>query len=122
MSLLHFTFTIVSSIIPVALIAVGSAYGIHVLTHYYIALVKNDKPMTKELHAEIIWSGVKEVFGAVFLAGLTTVVGFISLVTSPLEPLHSFAIFASLGVLFFSASCTDSCSCAFDDKTCKSYR
>ena len=100
MSLLHFTFTIVSSIIPVALIAVGSAYGIHVLTHYYIALEKNDKPMTKELHAEIIWSGVKEVFGAVFLAGLTTVVGFISLVTSPLEPLHSFAIFASLGVLF----------------------
>ena len=58
MSLLHFTFTIVSSIIPVALIAVGSAYGIHVLTHYYIALEKNDKPMTKELHAEIIWSGV----------------------------------------------------------------
>lgn len=100
MSLLHFSFTIVSSIIPVALIAVGSAYGIHVLTHYYIALENNDKPMTKELHAEIIWSGVKDVFGAVFLAGLTTIVGFISLITSPLEPLHSFAIFASLGVLF----------------------
>lgn len=100
MSLFHFTFTIVSSIIPVALIAVGSAYGIHVLTHYYIALENNDKPMTKELHAEIIWSGVKDVFGAVFLAGITTVVGFISLITSPLEPLHSFAIFASLGVLF----------------------
>ena len=35
---------------------------------------------------------------AVLLAGITTIVGFISLVSSPIEPLHSFAIFTAIGV------------------------
>ena len=100
MAMLGVQFTIISSVIPVALIAVDSAYGIHVLTHYYIALDNIKEPMTKELHAEAIWTGVKDVFQAILLAGLTTMVGFISLITSPLEPLHSFAVFTSLGVLF----------------------
>lgn len=100
MAIFGIPFTIVSSVIPVALIAVGSAYGIHILTHYYIAIDKIDVPMTKELHAEAIWAGIKEVKVAVFLAGVTTIIGFISLVSSPISPLHSFAIFTSLGVLF----------------------
>lgn len=100
MGLLGITFTLVSSVIPVALIAVGSAYGIHVLTHYYVALDSVEGEMTKELYEDAIFSGLEEVFFAVMLAGLTTVVGFISLVTSPIGPLHSFSIFAALGVLF----------------------
>lgn len=98
MALFQVPFTIVSSIIPVALIAVGSAYGIHVLTHYYIELERNDQPMTKELHANLIWRGIKDVFVAVLLAGITTMVGFISLITSPIDPLHGFAVFTSTGV------------------------
>lgn len=100
MGILGITFTLVSSVIPVALIAVGSAYGIHVLTHYYVALDCVEGEMTKELYEDAIFSGLEEVFLAVMLAGLTTVVGFISLVTSPIGPLHSFSIFAALGVLF----------------------
>lgn len=100
MAMFKFTFTIVTSIIPVALIACGSAYGIHVLTHYYIALDNFKGTMTKEAHKEIIISGLKDVWTAVFLAALTTVIGFISLVTSPIAPLHSFAIFTALGIAF----------------------
>lgn len=100
MALLHIQFSIISSVIPVALIAVDSAYGIHVLTHYYIALEKIEGELTAEKHAHAISAGLKEVFQAVLLAGITTMVGFISLITSPLEPLHSFAVFTSLGVLF----------------------
>ncbi|MBQ1949627.1 MAG: MMPL family transporter, partial [Treponema sp.] len=99
MALLGVQFSIISSVIPVALIAVDSAYGIHVLTHYYIALDNLEGELTREAHAQVIWTGIKDVFQAVLLAGLTTIVGFISLITSPLEPLHSFAIFTSLGVL-----------------------
>ncbi len=98
MGFFHFTFTLVASVIPVALIAVGSAYGIHVLTHYYIELSNVKGEMTKELYEEAIFKGLKEVFMAVLLAGITTIVGFVSLITSPLEPLHSFAIFAAIGV------------------------
>ena len=98
MAMLGIQFTLIASVIPVSLIAVGSAYGIHVLTHYYIALEHIEQPITKESHRETIWEGVKDVLPAVLLAGLTTIVGFISLITSPLVPLHSFAIFSSMGV------------------------
>jgi predicted RND superfamily exporter protein len=107
MALLNITFTIVSSVIPVALIACGSAYGIHVLTHYYIAvddmkaeLDKTNSPWTKEKHLETICKGLKDVWLAVFLAALTTVVGFISLITSPIRPLYSFAAFTAIGIAF----------------------
>lgn len=98
MALLGVTFTLVSSVIPVALIAVGSAYGIHVLTHYYVAVKAVDGEITKENYREAVFAGLREVRTAVLLAGVTTVVGFISLVSSPIEPLHSFAIFTAVGV------------------------
>ncbi len=101
MAVFNFTFTIVTSIIPVALIACGSAYGIHVLTHYYIALDEAKSKgieITKEVHKEIVLKGVGDCKVAVFLAAITTVIGFISLVSSPMQPLHSFAIFTAIGV------------------------
>ncbi|OJF77233.1 MAG: hypothetical protein BKP49_03625 [Treponema sp. CETP13] len=100
MAVFHVTFTIVSSVIPVALIAVGSAYGIHVLTHYYIAIDAIEGDITKEKYIDAVIDGLKDVMKAVLLAGVTTIVGFISLVTSPIVPLKSFAIFTALGVLF----------------------
>ncbi len=101
MAIFKFTFTIVTSVIPVALIACGSAYGIHVLTHYYIALdeeLKKGTVITKENHKKIVLKGVGDCKVAVFLAAITTVIGFISLVSSPMGPLHSFAIFTAVGV------------------------
>ena len=104
---LGFEFSIVSSVIPVALIGCGSAYGIHVLTHYYIAvdekfieLKKSGQKFTKEIHKECIAKGLKNVATAVVLSAITTVVGFISLVTSPLRPLFGFAIFTAVGIAY----------------------
>ena len=99
MALAGRAFTLVSSVIPVALIAVGSAYGIHVLTHYYVELTNHaGQEFTKESYEEAIYHGLREVFKPVLLSGLTTIIGFISLVTSPIEPLHDFAIFTAIGV------------------------
>lgn len=98
MALFHVTFTLVSSVIPVALIAVGSAYGIHVLTHYYVALDMTEGELTQEKYREAVFNGLHEVMGAVLLAGITTVIGFISLISSPIAPLHSFAVFTAFGV------------------------
>ena len=100
MCMLHITFTIIGSVIPVCLVACGSAYGIHVLTHYYIALDKIEGEITKENHADAIAYGLKDVWVAVVLAGVTTVAGFISNVTSPIMPLKSFSVFAATGVVF----------------------
>ena len=98
MALCRVTFTLVSSVIPVALIAVGSAYGIHVLTHYYVALDMTEGELTKEKYTDAVFKGLHEVMGAVLLAGITTVIGFISLISSPIAPLHSFAVFTAIGV------------------------
>lgn len=100
MCMLGITFTIVGSMIPVTLIACGSAYGIHVLTHYYIALEKLEGEVTREKHAEAIAEGLKDVWIAVLLAAVTTIAGFISNVTSPIRPLRSFSVFAAAGVAF----------------------
>ena len=100
MCLMGVTFTIIGSVIPVCLVACGSAYGIHVLTHYYIFLNKVEGELTKEKHTEAIVAGLKDVWIAVALAGVTTVAGFISNVTSPIMPLKSFSIFAAAGVVF----------------------
>ena len=48
MSLAHVTFTIVASVIPVCLIACGSAYGIHVITHYEAAVKKSKAKLQKK--------------------------------------------------------------------------
>ena len=100
MTIFNVTFTIVASVIPVALIACGSAYGIHVITHYYAFLDKVEGEMTKEKHLDAICAGLKDVWMAVLLAAITTVAGFISLVTSPINPLKSFAVFTALGIVF----------------------
>ena len=94
------TFTIIGSVIPVCLVACGSAYGIHVLTHYYIGIDKIEGEITKEKHAGAIEYGLKDVWVAVVLAGITTVAGFISNITSPIMPLKSFSVFAAAGVVF----------------------
>ena len=100
MCMLGITFTIIGSVIPVCLVACGSAYGIHVLTHYYIGLDKIEGDITKEKHVEAIEYGLKDVWIAVVLAGVTTVAGFISNITSPIMPLKSFSVFAAAGVVF----------------------
>lgn len=100
MAMLNITFTIVASVIPVTLIACGSAYGIHVLTHYYIALEKTEGELTEEKHQEAILFGLKDVWVAVLLAAVTTIAGFISNVTSPIQPLRSFSVFSASGVAF----------------------
>ncbi len=100
MCMLNITFTIIGSVIPVCLVACGSAYGIHVLTHYYIALDKIEGEITKEKHLWAIEYGLKDVWIAVVLAGVTTVAGFISNITSPIMPLKSFSVFAAAGVVF----------------------
>lgn len=99
-SLLGYSFTIVGSMIPVCLIACGSAYGIHVMTHYYIGLDKIEGEITRENHADAIAFGLKDVWVAVILAAITTIAGFISNISSPLIPLRSFSIFSAAGIAF----------------------
>ena len=91
-------FTIVSSCLPVLLIAVGSAYGIHIINYYYQRLEKEPFITDKVKHQTLVLQTVREARAPVLLAGITTIAGFISTITSPISPLKSFAVFSTVGI------------------------
>ena len=99
MSLLHVSLSIVSTVIPVLMVAVGSAYGIHIITHYYDDIAKMKNHPGREEHDELIFETLRKVGPAVILAGLTTIAGFGALSFSQLQPMRSFGVFSAVGVL-----------------------
>ena len=99
MALIGEPLTIVSSCLPVLLIAVGSAYGIHIVNHYYQHLEKQPLITSQEQHYSIVAESLKGVRAPVLLAGITTIAGFISTITSPIKPLKSFATFSAYGIV-----------------------
>jgi predicted RND superfamily exporter protein len=91
MSIFKAQFTIISDIIPVILIAVGSAYSIHVISKF------NERENGQAVPAQ---KALASVIVPVLLAGVTTIAGFISFVFgSYLTLIREFGIFTALGVL-----------------------
>lgn len=99
MSIIEEPLTIVSSCLPVLLIAVGSAYGIHIINYYYQNLEKEPLITSVSRHHELIMQTLKSARPPVLLAGITTIAGFVSTITSPIKPLKSFAIFSAVGIV-----------------------
>lgn len=90
--------SIMSAVLPVILVAVGSAYGIHVVSHYYDEMA-DKKGLDDEGHRELIFAVLRKVRDPVFLAAVTTLAGFVSFCFTPVVPIFEFGIFSSLGVL-----------------------
>ncbi|MCP4873090.1 MAG: MMPL family transporter [Proteobacteria bacterium] len=91
MKLLGIEYNIVLSSMPVILFAVGSAYAIHVLAHYYRHA--ESMPPEEALHRTIVGVGPP-----VLAAGLTTVAGLLSFVAMDIEPMRIFGAFTALGI------------------------
>ncbi len=95
MSVLKIPLTVISNIIPVILIAVGSAYSIHVISKFN---EESDIDEDKLNHSK---RALKEIGIPVILAAVTTTAGFMAFVFgSYLSMIQEFGIFAGLGVLF----------------------
>ncbi|ABR30879.1 membrane protein [Thermosipho melanesiensis] len=88
--LFGFKITIANSVIPVALISIGTAYSIHVVNKYYEE--KGDR-------GERAIYTLRDVGMAVLLSGITTAVGFLSLLTADIKPVWVMGIFSSVGVM-----------------------
>ena len=94
MNLFHISFSIITNVIPVVLLATGSAYGIHVVSAF------GETPPPGEGRRERTARSLGLVALPVLLAGLTTMAGFLSFVFgSYLTMIREFGIFSSLGVL-----------------------
>ena len=97
MPLLGVKLTMICVILPVILIAVGSAYAIHLVSHYKDEI--QGKTFTAPEHRAFVFSLTGKLLKPVSLAALTTFAGFVSFALTPLIPLRNFGIFASFGVL-----------------------
>jgi len=84
--------TAVSFILPVLLLAIGIAYGIHILNHHREACVNGVGRRDALIHA------LTSVFTPVVMTGLTTVAGFLALLTSFMPVMAEFGLFAGIGV------------------------
>lgn len=91
MALLHVPLSIMTTVVPTILIAIGSAYGIHIINRF-LHILDGDKE--KAIIETINHTGL-----AVFMAGLTTIAGFLSFISSDIDMIREFGIFTAIGVL-----------------------
>ena len=85
----------VSTMIPVMLIAIGVADGIHLYSHLHLYLRKHPNASKQEAVGDMI----KGMWKPVIMTSVTTAVGFISLLTSQVYPIKYFGIFTAFGVM-----------------------
>lgn len=82
--------TIVSSSLPVMMVALGGAFGVHILAGY--------QRQTGTSHQRAS-ATLRELWLPVVLSGVTTAVAFFALVVMPQVPMQRFGIIAGAGVL-----------------------
>jgi len=93
MVVLGFQLTMISNNIPIILLAVGSAYTIHVINRINQTIDNNRR--------QAIITALTYITIPVLLAAITTAIGFVSFVFGAyLTTIRDFGIFSSLGTLF----------------------
>jgi len=91
-SLTGMAVTAISFILPILLLAVGIAYGIHILSHVNERTAAGDEKRTAIRHA------MDQIHAPVVMTGLTTVAGFMALLTSFMPVIAEFGFAAGIGV------------------------
>jgi predicted RND superfamily exporter protein len=84
--------SILSAVVPIFIIVIGSADGLHFMSHYQEAILEGmprDKAMTKTL---------KVVGIPMIITTLTSMAGFLSLLSMNTDSIVDLALFASLGI------------------------
>ncbi|AEF85794.1 putative membrane protein [Treponema primitia ZAS-2] len=105
MPLFDIKLSIISTVLPVILIAVGSAYGIHVITHYIEDI--GSKSLNAEEHRFLVIALMRKIRKPISLAALTTFAGFCSFCFTKVVPIREFGFFSSFGVIVsFAVSMT----------------
>ena len=92
---LGFPLYFISTMMPVVLMAIGVADGIHILSRYYDEIL--EYPDTDGPTAVV--ATMSEMWLPVMLTSLTTAAGFLSFLTAPMPPQRDFGLFAAVGVL-----------------------
>lgn len=85
----------VTTMVPVMLIAIGVADGIHLFSHMKLFQKENPNATKKESTVDML----KNMWKPVAMTSVTTAVGFVSLLTSEVYPIKYFGLFTAFGVM-----------------------
>ncbi len=105
--------SIISAALPIMLLALVTAYGIHFINRYH----EECSHGTCENAAE---RTLRIMFFPIALSALTTMGGFMSLLTAEIRPVSDFGLFATLGIFFgliFATFCLGAYYHVFTPKT-----
>jgi len=92
-SAMGYTFNPMTIAVPVLIVGLGIDYGIHI-TMRYREEIKNDKKIK-----EAVSITIKSVGTALLLATITTVIAFLSSISSPIAVLGEFGILCAIGII-----------------------
>jgi predicted RND superfamily exporter protein len=94
MSLAGLSFSVVSIMVPPLVLALGSSYSIHILARYY------QRQASPAAGGGLAAAATLEASRTILLAGITTMIGFLSLVTASVRQVREFGLVTSMGIFF----------------------
>ena len=86
-------------VMPVMLIAIGAADGIHILNKYYESAAREPTD-TADARRSVVFATMDEMAVPVVLTSLTTAAGFLALLASFLWPQRDFGVFTAIGIVY----------------------
>ncbi len=95
MAYLHIPLSMLTMIVPVFLIAVGTAYCLHIVSEYLVCLKEADSPINATIKT------FSNIALPTFLAVLTTIIGLGSLLINRITAIQEFAVFSCFGMISF---------------------
>ncbi|MCP5106337.1 MAG: MMPL family transporter [bacterium] len=99
MGLMGIPITIVVTLLPPLLIAIGSSYSIHIFNQY----LHDAESIRKVGKKEGLLKSMSHISTTVLLAALTTFIGFMTLTANQVASLKHFGLFSAIGTLFAAA-------------------
>lgn len=99
MSLAGAPMTPFAIVMPVMLIAIGAADGIHILNKYYESAARYADDTGPSRRAAV-FNTMNEMAVPIILTSLTTAMGFVALLASFLWPQRHFGVFTALGIVY----------------------
>lgn len=85
--------TVIASAMPVLLLSLVTAYGIHFINRYYEERASLNGP-------EASAATFRDIFVPILMSALTTIGGFLSLLTAEIKPISDFGLYSALGIFF----------------------
>jgi len=89
-----FLFALLNTSMPIILLTIANSDGVHIVTKFFKELRKT-KNTKKSLHTTLLSLQLP-----IFLTSITTIVAFLTMAFSPLEPLVGYGICISIGITF----------------------